>query len=129
MGKILTPFNTKGTPMELKQIKIMARTYKIEWFEPDHAEDANVMGRHEAAWGNYRIIIAKQSKVKMETLLHEILHSIAGQTHLEDKDFIIEEGKKRCAVAFDIISEQLISVVRENNLNLMEELEVPNSKP
>ena len=106
--------------MKLKQVKILARMYQIVWIDNDHAEDANISGSHQQSWGDYKIKIAKKSKNPMETLLHEILHSLVFQLQIEERDF---EVKNKCIAAVEMIGEQLLGILRENNINLLEELE------
>jgi len=106
--------------MKLKTIKILARRYKVIWIDDDHAEDAEIQGYHQSSWGDFKIKIAKKGKNHMESLLHEILHSLVFQMHIDDRDFKVEN---RCAHAVDMLSEQLLGVIRENKINLLEELE------
>ena len=106
--------------MKLKTVKILARTYKIIWIDDDHAADSNIQGYHESGWGDYKIKIAKRCKHRMECLIHEIFHSLIFQMHIDDRDFKVEN---RCAHAVDMLSEQFLGVIRENKINLLEELE------
>ena len=102
--------------MKLKEIKILARVYPVQWMDDDWADDANIQGQHESAFNHHKIKIARKGGYPMGVLIHEIGHSIIQQCELIGDR---EEAEK----IINVLMEQLLGVLRDNKINPLEQIE------